>query len=473
MNKVWIVFKTEFINTVTRRSFLITLILVPLLPSLILGALSLFGKDDTEIGGTEIPQTASEGAGIDGYVDLAGIITTVPDWIQEGQLPAFDTTDAARTAIEEGKIQGFYVISQDYLETGSVQYYLRDFNPFSAIGMSGMMDALIEYNLLGADQRLFEIYANPTQVEWVDLTPTEEEGRDMSNVASFYVPYGDDNATFEPQNATTFGQHKRDLRRVQQLQREGHQNRVHHSGWIGQAYGVTLLFYFLTFSSASLLLNSIAKEKENRIMEILMNAMTPRQLLTGKILALGLVGLLQLVVWLGTGLALVNLGGTTLNIPAGLQLSPTLLFWGVLFFITGYLIYATIMAGVGALVPNLREASQATFMVIIPLLIPLFLASNIIEAPDTTLPLVLSLIPFTATSTIMTRLAVGSVPLWQILTSLVLMIATFIFLIRAVAKMFQTQLLLTGQKFSIGLYLKYLLGKEATGIVEQKGSVLR
>jgi ABC-2 type transport system permease protein len=292
--------------------------------------------------------------------------------------------------------------------------------------MSGMMDALIEYNLLGADQRLFEIYANPTQVEWVDLTPTEEEGRDMSNVASFYVPYG-----------------------------------------------VTLLFYFLTFSSASLLLNSIAKEKENRIMEILMNAMTPRQLLTGKILALGLVGLLQLVVWLGTGLALVNLGGTTLNIPAGLQLSPTLLFWGVLFFITGYLIYATIMAGVGALVPNLREASQATFMVIIPLLIPLFLASNIIEAPDTTLPLVLSLIPFTATSTIMTRLAVGSVPLWQILTSLVLMIATFIFLIRAVAKMFQTQLLLTGQKFSIGLYLKYLLGKEATGIVEQKGSVLR
>ncbi|MBG0784289.1 MAG: ABC transporter permease [Anaerolineaceae bacterium] len=426
MNKVWIVFKTEFINTVTRRSFLITLILVPLLPSLILGALSLFGKDDTEIGGTEIPQTASEGAGIDGYVDLAGIITTVPDWIQEGQLPAFDTTDAARTAIEEGKIQGFYVISQDYLETGSVQYYLRDFNPFSAIGMSGMMDALIEYNLLGADQRLFEIYANPTQVEWVDLTPTEEEGRDISNVASFYVPYG-----------------------------------------------VTLLFYFLTFSSASLLLNSIAKEKENRIMEILMNAMTPRQLLTGKILALGLVGLLQLVVWLGTGLALVNLGGTTLNIPAGLQLSPTLLFWGVLFFITGYLIYATIMAGVGALVPNLREASQATFMVIIPLLIPLFLASNIIEAPDTTLPLVLSLIPFTATSTIMTRLAVGSVPLWQILTSLVLMIATFIFLIRAVAKMFQTQLLLTGQKFSIGLYLKYLLGKEATGIVEQKGSVLR
>ena len=223
--------------------------------------------------------------------------------------------------------------------------------------ISGLMEALIQYNLLGADPRLFEVYANPIQLEQVDLTPTEEEQND-GGIASFYVPYG-----------------------------------------------VTLLFYFLTISSASLLLNSIAKEKENRVMEILMNAVTPRQLLTGKILALGSVGLLQLVVWLGSGIVLLRLGGTTLNIPASLQLPPALLFWGIAFFIAGYLIYATIMAGVGALVPNLREASQATFIVIIPLLIPLFLVSNIVEAPNSTLPLVLSLVPFTATNAMMTRLA--------------------------------------------------------------------
>ena len=419
MNKVWIVFKTEFINTVTRRSFLITLILVPLLPSLILGALSLFGNDDTEIGQTGLPQIPSDEPFIDGYVDLAGIITTYPDWFEENSLFAYESTDTARAAAENGDIQGFYVIAPDYLETGSIQYYLKDFNPFSSVTISGLMEALIQYNLLGGDPQLFAVYANPIQLEQVDLTPTEEEQND-GGVASFYVPYG-----------------------------------------------VTLMFYFLTFSSASLLLNSIAKEKENRVMEILMNAVTPRQLLTGKILALGLVGLLQLVVWLGSGIVLLRLGGSTLNLPVSLQLSPSLLFWGILFFITGYLIYATIMAGVGALVPNIREASQATFMVIIPLLIPLFLASNIIEAPDTTLPLVLSLIPFTATSTIMTRLAVGSVPLWQLLTSLGLMVVTFIFLIRAVAGMFKTQLLLTGQKFSIGLYLKYLIGKDIKVIAEQ------
>ena len=129
MNKVWIVFKTEFINTVTRRSFLITLILVPLLPSLILGALSLFGNNDTEIGQTGLPQMSSDEPFIDGYVDLAGIITAYPDWFEENLLLSYESTDTARTATENGEIQGFYVIGPDYVETGSVQYYMKDFNP--------------------------------------------------------------------------------------------------------------------------------------------------------------------------------------------------------------------------------------------------------------------------------------------------------------------------------------------------------
>lgn len=417
MNKVWIIFKSEFINTVTRRSFLITLILVPLLPALILGGLSLFGEDVTE--DSALTEITAEGAGVDGYVDLAGFIQDYPDWIEKDQLIAFESTESARAATQAGDIQGFYVISSDYIETGNLEYYLLDFNPFSSRETSPLIESLIQYNLLGSDQQRFESYITPAQLERVDLTPMEEELEEESS-ASYYVPYG-----------------------------------------------VTLLFYFLTFSSASLLLNSIAKEKENRVMEILMNAVTPRQLLTGKILALGLVGLLQLVVWLSSGLVLLRLGGTTLNLPPSLQLPPTLIFWGVLFFIMGYLIYATLMAGVGALIPNIREASQATFMIIIPLMIPLVLASGIIEEPDGVMPLILSLVPFTATSTVMTRLAVSTVPLWQILTSLAIMALTFLFLIRAVAGMFQTQLLLTGQKFRIGVFIKYLFSREMKTLSEQ------
>lgn len=421
MNKIWIIFKTEFINTISRRSFILTLVLVPLVPALILGGMSLFGSDEGDAASSEATQAPVQALPADGYVDLAGIISEIPAWIGEDQWIAYESETSARNAVLAGEIQGFYVIDPDYIENGAIRYCREDFSPLSALEASDSIEAIIRYNLLGADPQRFEAYANPLQVEQVDLTPEEVE-RDNSNPLAFYVPYG-----------------------------------------------VTILFYFLTYTSASLMLNSIAKEKENRVMEILMNAVTPRQLLTGKILALGLVGLLQLVVWLGSALILLRLGGTTLNIPPDLQLPPTLLVWGSLFFIAGYLIYATIMAGVGALVPNLKEASQATTMIIIPILIPLFLISSIIETPHATLPVVLSLIPFTASTTIMTRMAVTTVPLWQILTSLGLMALTFVLLIRSVARMFQTQLLLTGQKFSIRLYLQYLLGKNPGAIPEQNG----
>jgi ABC-2 type transport system permease protein len=208
-------------------------------------------------------------------------------------------------------------------------------------------------------------------------------------------------------------------------------------------------------------MSSIAKEKENRVMEILMSSIKPIQLFTGKILGLGVVGLLQMVLWLGSAILILRLGGGTLNIPQNLQLPPGILIWGVVFFILGYLVYASIMAGIGAFVPNVKEASQATFYVIMPLLIPLILVGVITEAPNAMLPTLLSLIPFTAPTTILTRMAVSPVPLWQLLVAIVLLILTIFILIRAVAGLFRAQILLTGKEFNLGTYIKTLLGQES------------
>jgi ABC-2 type transport system permease protein len=159
-------------------------------------------------------------------------------------------------------------------------------------------------------------------------------------------------------------------------------------------------------------------------------------------------------------LLLLRLGGNTLNIPPNLQLPPHLLIWGIAFFILGYLLYATIMAGIGALVPNLKEASQATYVVIIPFLIPLMLVGAIIEKPNALLPTILSLIPLTAPNTIMTRMAAAPVPLWQLLASISLLIISIILLIRAVAGLFRAQTLLTGKKISLGMFIRTMLGQE-------------
>lgn len=415
MNKTLTVLKTEFINTVTRKSFLITLVLVPLLPALILGGISLFGGNDT---GAETDSSGGYPSGsetliAEGYVDEAGIITQLPEWIEPESLIAYESETQARAALLAGDLVGFYVIAPDFLETGAVRFINEEFSPFSSFESSSTMESVLRYNLLGADSVQFAIYSYPLETKLMDLDP-ETVDRDSSNPLSFYLPYG-----------------------------------------------ATMLLYVLIITSASLMMTSVAKEKENRVIEILLSSVAPRQLLTGKILGLGLVGLLQTVVWMGAGFYLLRAGGTTLNIPASLQLPADLLIWSVVFFLLGYFLYATIMAGVGALVPNIKEATQATIFVILPMLVPLMLISLMIETPNATLPIILSLFPFSAPIAMVTRMSVISVPLWQILTAIGLLLVTIFFLVRAVAGMFRAQVLLTGKKFSVGLYLRTLFGKKS------------
>jgi ABC-2 type transport system permease protein len=412
MNNTWIVLKNEFINTVTRRSFLLTLILVPLVPALILGGISLFGGEGKEDALNNLIQPPDEKPFANGYIDQASIISEIPQDIEQLFLE-YSNEEQAQQAVQAGEIQGYYLIQPDYLETGAIHYVVQDYSPLAGLENSELIEMVIKYNLLGADMKRLEVYTSPVNVEHLDLTPEETDRNPMDNPLAFYIPYG-----------------------------------------------ITMLFYIVIITSASLMMNSVAKEKENRVMEILMTSIKPKQLLTGKILGLGLAGLLQMAVWLGSAFLLLRLGVITFNIPPNLQLRPEIFFWGIAFFILGYLIYATIMAGVGALVPNVKEASQATFYVIIPILIPLMLISAIIEEPHATLSIVLSLIPFTAPNTIMTRLAVSEVPLWQLVTAIVLMVATIYLLIRAVSGMFRAQVLLTGQKFSPMAYFRVLLGKD-------------
>jgi ABC-2 type transport system permease protein len=117
------------------------------------------------------------------------------------------------------------------------------------------------------------------------------------------------------------------------------------------------------------------------------------------------------------------------------------------------------MAAVGALVPNLREASQATFVVIMPMLIPLLTISILIDQPDGPLATVLSIFPLTAPVAMMTRLAGTDVPLWQVLLAVLLLAGTVVLIVRAVANMFRAQTLLSGQPFNLRRFFSALGGR--------------
>lgn len=409
MSKAWTVFKYELRNTLLRRSFLLTLILVPLVPAIVIGVLGLLNQDQQQAV-TEL-LTPDVNTLPNGFVDHAGLIQSFPEGFENGQLLRYSNEIDARSDLQNDKLGAVFIVSSDYLNTGKVTIVTFDANPVTGFEQTDMMESLLQYNLLGADADLVQLINQPVSYAFTNIAPLLEEP-EISGPMAFYLPYG-----------------------------------------------ITMLFYVLILTSASFLLNNISKEKENRVMEVLLSSIKPIELFTGKILALGAAGLLQLVVWLGSAILIMRLGGTTLNLPADLQFSPTLLIWGVIFFILGYGLYGSLMAGVGAMVPNLRESSQATFIVIIPMIIPLMFISALIEDPNGSIATILSFIPFTSSTAMMTRLAATKVPFWQPALSCIILLITAMLVVRGVSKLFKAQTMLTGQKFSANAFLKALFSK--------------
>jgi len=225
-------------------------------------------------------------------------------------------------------------------------------------------------------------------------------------------------------------------------------------------YATGMILYVVFIMSASLLRSGMGKEKKDRVMEIMLMSVTPRQMLTGKILALGILGLLHAAIWAGTGYLILRLGGQTIDLAPALELPLSIVAWTLVFFLLGYAVYASLLAGLGALAgPNVAGSSSADFVVIWPLLIPLFFIAYLIEHPHGSVATGLSLFPLTAPIAMMMRLAAGGVPWWQPALAAGLMLVTAAFTVRAVARMFRAQILLSGQPFSIKRYYAMLLGR--------------
>jgi ABC-2 type transport system permease protein len=418
MAKILIVLRMEIYALISRRSFWFGVLGVPAIGFLIYSGIAWINRTQ---GGSATPNI---GIGkileqpVDnrpqGYIDQAGLIREYPYDFSKSSLINYANEKEAREALDEGTISAYYVLAPDFIDTGELKVYTQEFNLISSQDQASDLRSLIDFNLLKGDVKLEKAIENPLSgLEKKNLSTTALPSRDRDNGMTFFLPYA-----------------------------------------------VMMLFYIAIMGSSGLLLNSVTKEKENRILEILMVSFDAQQLLLGKIIGLGLVGLFQVVIWAVSALSLLRLSGQTFNLPQEFLLDPSILGWGIVFFILGYLVYATLMAGVGALVPNLREASQATTIVVLPMMIPLFLISALIEAPNSLLSTILSIFPLTAPTTMMLRLAATpNVPLWQILLSIVLLIITAFLTIRAVAGFFRAQTLLSGQPFNIKRFGLALIGK--------------
>ncbi len=217
-------------------------------------------------------------------------------------------------------------------------------------------------------------------------------------------------------------------------------------------YALGMLFFMALFSSSGYLLHGVAQEKESHVIELLLSSLNPRQLLWGKVLGLGAVGLLQVTVWLVSAwLLIAQAGDMGPKFLTALQQEirhpdPQWIVAVLVVLPLSYLVYALLMAGFGALGSNLRESQQFAVAVSMTATIPFMLNPLFFLNPQGVIPRALSYFPLTAPVATVLRLGVASIPWWDLGLSLLGLAVGVLFSVWLGVRLFRVGVLMSGKR---------------------------
>ncbi len=248
----------------------------------------------------------------------------------------------------------------------------------------------------------------------------------------------------------------------------------------------TMIYMFIIMFGGQVMIG-VAEEKSNRIIEVIISSVKPFQLMMGKIIGVSLVALTQFAIWvvltgaiyfgfsawMGISSDTLSSNGTVMsqnvnvndimsnekvsniiNIIASIDFGTIILCF-VAFFILGYLFYATMYAAVGSLVDNNTDSQQFTLPITVPLIVALISAFYIVNNPDSSFAIWLSMIPFTSPIAMMVRIPFG-IPIWQTVASISILAVSFVAMTWLSAKIYRTGILMYGKKLTYREIFKWL-----------------
>ena len=217
---------------------------------------------------------------------------------------------------------------------------------------------------------------------------------------------------------------------------------------------ITILMYGIT------VMRGVIEEKQSRIVEVVASSVKPTQMMMGKLVGIGLVGLTQYLIWVGSAVALTAVGASAVasrgfTLP---KIPISLLVYFVAFFLLGYFLYATLYAMVGAMVSTEEEAQQAVMPVTMLIIVPMLLFGMIMNNPSSGLSTALSIVPFFAPTLMILRISLVDPPIWQVLVSLAGMVLAILGAVWVAARIYRVGILMYGKRPSIaelGRWLRY------------------
>jgi ABC-2 type transport system permease protein len=408
MRKVLEVARHEFIISLKRPSFIIATLAIPLLGIVGMVVAAYFGGQAGDFFKKQFVGLAKPV----GYVDQVGLFTPPLPEYADLFIP-YPNEEAAQQALFDEEIETYLLIPQDYVETGRIIGYSKGRGLPTAIAVSEQQTRpfLVDHLLAGqVDADLRARVRAPMSLQPVSLSPEGEGSEDIASfVANIAIPYA-----------------------------------------------FSILLVISIFTSSGFLLQGVSEEKESRVIEILLSSVTAMELLAGKILGLGALGLAQILFWLGSGGALIGMAVTGLALFGAINLDLTTVVLAVVYFLLGYLLFATLMASAGSLGTSAREGQQIagifSGLTAIPFMVSGFLWTN----PNSLLAQVLSYVPLTAPVMMLQRLGMTEVPPYQIAISLILLILGIGGTLWTGAKVFRMGLLMYGKRPSVSEILRAL-----------------
>ncbi len=415
MRKIWLVFKREYITRVRTKAFIFGTIALPLLGLVIL-AVSVF------LSGTSSAYTVrlailDEAGGLAGSVKKTLLANASnkdqPDVqiVQTIEHPSSKQQAYLRSEIESGDIEAFLVLPKG-LVTGQVPAELHAGN-FRAMTLLGPVQRAVSVALI--TRRL------------------AQEGKQAGNMQNVFKL-----AHVQLVNVMS-GKEEKD---------GGDDTFI-----VAIAAGILLYMTLIIYGMSTM--RSVMEEKSTRIIEILVSSIKPFYLLTGKIVSVGAVALTQYLIWGITLGAIVAFGSSFAQIlrPGAsvptLHIPPVLLIYLVVFFLAGYFLYASLFAAAGAIVSTDEEARQAQMPLTLVIMGSFLLFNVVLNNPNSTLSVVLSVTPFLSPILMTLRVAIVPPPFWQIALAMSLSIAATFVVIRISARIYRVGILMHGKRPSL------------------------
>lgn len=420
MSKIGIVINREYKERVTKKSFIISTILLPLLMVVLMAAPALLMTFTT----TELKTIM--------VVDKSNVVA--PN-LQNNEEVIYVVSDLpVDSLLAKDDIDGVLVIENDIVDKPSgLSLYTNgassmniESNIRSQIESTIEQERLKKYDIENLDEIMNEIKANVSMQTYRN----DEENKASSSELSYII------------------------------------------GLL-----MDMLLYFFLMLYGQMVMTSIIEEKNNRVLEIMVSSIKPAQLMLGKIVGIGLVAVTQVLIWavllsICSGLLLPALipadvmgevaaysAGTIdvttatndidmlhiISVLSNVGYILSLFAYLLLFLVGGFLFYSAMYAAIGSAVDNIQDAGQFQGIILTPVIIGFVLSTSIVADPNSTLATVMSMIPFTSPMVMMSRIPFG-IASWEIVVSLVILYASFFGMVWASAKIYRVGIFMYGKK---------------------------